>query len=147
MSPIRIIQAALLVTFSCSLLAEDTPVQCNGSSWSRGSLGDLENFELGEEVSFQQMLKEVMAPISEGIDLLIRLETNPTDEDLEFIEGIIDFLEAPSDKSLSCLWAQRQEFDVLHKFEEFEEYERRTGYILVREGVFVAYFYVSVAIV
>lgn len=139
--------AIFFLFISWNLIADEQIVDCNGSDWNYGKLGELEVFELKDELSFENMLKEILLDVSAEIDLLARTETNPSGLDRDYITVTIELLEAKPQKHLSCLWSNFQEGDVLRRFIEKGPNEKRWGYILLRNGVFLAYFYNEIAIV
>ena len=134
----------LCITILCGAVsAADKVKSCNGSSWKYGEFGELDKLSLGKEISFERLLRVSLKKLGKEAVLLSNVEPLPDQRDV-YISDLLKFLEGTPEKRYSCLKNEYQKGDVLREFKESEEYETRSGYILLRKSKPIAYMYESI---
>jgi hypothetical protein len=136
--------ALLGLASSHGVIASEKIKQCNDSTWIYGSLGELENFVLGDEISFEEMLKKRLQARIDETARLMDLKHPYRGPDEFYLPRLIEIFESAGTKAFSCLWGEYKTGDSLREFVENEKYQRRDGYILMRGSKQIAYIYMSV---
>lgn len=138
-----LIAIALTTAFSCHAEKENIVVDCSSVAHSNMQIGQLKNFNLGEELTQIEVLQTELNTLIKNAQILARIEPLPSERE-GIIEESLEILEGRTNKPYSCLFSRAGVESKIHKFTESEGSETRYGYIVIRKEVKVGYFYTSI---
>jgi hypothetical protein len=154
---LRLVALLFVPLFSSYLLASDENEAINCTLWlSEKDIGRFSGYQLGEEIDFETLIKIHLQEQIRETNRVMNLEAKYRGPDEEYIPRLIELLgrkpTPASDQSkgffgdgVICLWERYEPGDSLREFEFTEEYRHKKGYVIMREGRAIAYFYSSVA--
>ncbi|AQA18145.1 hypothetical protein BST95_07725 [Halioglobus japonicus] len=133
--------ALLFVLFSSPAISEAR--NCSGAHLDLLKFGQLGEIEYGQVVTPVEVSKRALQ--ERAHDMLDLSKNDPLPgEEMAYVSASLGYLGGAEGPSYSCLLEFWQDGDKLLPFEEFGDDSKRTGYVLIRDGIAIAYLYESV---